>query len=52
MLPDVAILAWKDDLNEDDVPGKMSAVVQSSQFCAFLEEEDEESEEEDEEDSD
>ena len=46
VLPDVAILAWKDDMNDDDVPGKMSAVVQSSQFCAFLEEEDEESEEE------
>jgi hypothetical protein len=41
-----AVLAWKDDVN-DDVPGKMTAIVQTSAFCTWLEAEDESEEESD-----
>jgi hypothetical protein len=34
------ILAWKDDVS-DAVPGKMTAIVQTSAFCNWLEAESE-----------
>ena len=48
MVGEEVILAWKDDVS-DEVPGKMTAIVQTSAFCNWLEAEDEESEEEDDE---
>ena len=39
ILSEEVYFAWKENA-EDDTPGRMTAIVQTSQFIAFLEEDD------------
>ena len=39
MLPEEAFMAWKDDMSDDVPPGKMDAIIATTSWFSYLEEE-------------